>query len=194
MTGDDIARLIYLGLLLLFLAGGVFYVRSRFELGQKLQQALIWVVLFGAIIVLYGQRDTLEREFFPREAYQTSDGAIALRKAENGSFVTTVEINGSPTFMIVDTGASDVFLTQDDARRAGLNPEALSYTGSAATANGVVRTAPVTLQTFTLAGRVDRDVTASVNQGDLSVSLLGMSYLNRFDRIEIQGDQLLLYD
>jgi aspartyl protease family protein len=39
----------------------------------------------------------------------------------------------------------------------------------------------------------DTGLTASVNEGELGVSLLGMAYLSRFPRIEIAGEHMILY-
>jgi aspartyl protease family protein len=49
----------------------------------------------------------------------------------------------------------------------------------------------VRLQSFALGPFADSDVAASVNGGDLDGSLLGMSWLSRFD-MAIEGDRLRL--
>jgi aspartyl protease family protein len=92
----------------------------------------------------------------------------------------------------VDTGATDMVLSHADAQKAGVDLESLAYLGSAGTANGLVRTARVMLNEVALENIVDRDVRAVVTDGDLSSSLLGMTYLQRFSRIEIAGDELIL--
>ena len=83
-------------------------------------------------------------------------------------------------------------LTLQDAERAGVELEDASFFGRANTANGQVRVAPVTLDAVTLGEVTDRGVRASVNEGDMDASLLGMSYLQRFDRIEISNGKLVL--
>jgi aspartyl protease family protein len=55
-----------------------------------------------------------------------------------------------------------------------------------------VRSAPVRLDTLNLDGIVDRGVRAWVNEGEMFGSLLGMAYLERYERIEIAGDRLVL--
>ncbi|MSU89872.1 TIGR02281 family clan AA aspartic protease [Rhodobacteraceae bacterium 2CG4] len=194
MTGDDYARLVYLALLLAFIGGFALSRRRRGRAARGLQQALIWIGIFAAFVVLYGQRDVLNRELFPREARQLDERTIALNRTPSGSFLTTAEVNGVRVRFLIDTGATDIVLTMQDAARAGFDQDALRFIGRAATANGTVRTANVRLDTLAFAGRTDRDVPASVNEGELGVSLLGMSYLNRFERIEIRGDQMLLVE
>ena len=93
---------------------------------------------------------------------------------------------------VVDTGATDVVLSEVDARRVGLDPEGLIYSGRASTANGIVRTARVRLEDVSVGGFDEGSLRASVNEGALETSLLGMSYLQRFERIEIRGDRLIL--
>ena len=75
---------------------------------------------------------------------------------------------------------------------AGIDPDDLSYFGVARTANGRVRTAPVTLDRVRLADFTDTNVAAVVNEGEMSGSLLGMGYLQRWGRIEIAGGELIL--
>jgi aspartyl protease family protein len=101
-------------------------------------------------------------------------------------------VNGTPVDFVVDTGATDMVLSREDAARIGLDPGDLAYTGIASTANGQVRTARVRLDEVSLGGITDRGVTASVNAGEMSGSLLGMSYLHRFERIEIANGRLIL--
>lgn len=194
MSGDDYARLFYLLLLLAFIVGFALWRRRGVRGGRALQQALIWLGIFASFVVLYGQRDILNRELFPREARQVDPQTIALNRTPAGSFLTMATVNGVRVRFLIDTGATDIVLTMEDAARAGFDHDALRFTGRASTANGTVRTADVTLDTLEFAGRVDHDIPASVNEGELGVSLLGMAYLNRFDRIEIRGDRMLLVE
>jgi aspartyl protease family protein len=95
--------------------------------------------------------------------------------------------------MILDTGASSVVLTREDAKAAGLPLEVLAYTASIDTANGRTHAAPVTLDRIAIGGLVERSVDALVAQpGQLKTSLLGMSFLNRLQSWEVRGDRLLL--
>ena len=60
------------------------------------------------------------------------------------------------------------------------------------TANGPVSIAPVRLREMTLGPYTDRNVSASVNSGEMKISLLGMSYLNLYSSIEISQKQMIL--
>jgi aspartyl protease family protein len=82
-------------------------------------------------------------------------------------------------------------LSDRDARRVGIDPEALVYIGTAQTANGTVRTARVELPSVTLGPYQDNDFDAWVNRGEMSDSLLGMEYLSLY-RVEIAEDTMIL--
>jgi aspartyl protease family protein len=95
--------------------------------------------------------------------------------------------------MVLDTGASSIVLTRDDAKAAGLPIEVLNYTVDIDTANGRTRAAPVTLDRVAVGSLVERSVDALVAQpGQLKTSLLGMSFLNRLQSWEVSGDRLML--
>jgi len=157
-----------------------------------MQQAAIWGLIFCGLIIVYSFRDVIERELYPGNAVLVDGGQIELSRARDGHFYAVLEINGNDVEFIVDTGASNVVLTREDAARVGFDPDELSYLGRANTANGTVRTASVRLSTVSFGGTIVNDLRAAVNGGPMFSSLLGMSYLSRFTRIEIEGDRLRL--
>ena len=190
MDGDDFGRLAYLALLLLAV-GGYFLAQARRNLGRTAQQAAIWVFIFIGVIVAYGLWGDLRRTVLPEQTRVVGDG-IEVAASDDGHYYLTAEVNGARVLFVVDTGASQIVLTARDAERAGLDPAGLGYFGSAQSANGMVRTAPVRLERFTLGPFEDRNLPAVVNAGDLDTSLLGMSYLGRFRTLAISGDRLHL--
>ena len=154
---------------------------------------MIWVLIFLGAIAIYGMRDTIWTELRPTQAIQSTDGVITLTRSRDGHFYATLQINSKDVDFVVDTGATGIVITQSVAEEIGFDPDGLNYFGRAETANGVVKTARVTLDEMQFADRVDRNVRASVNGGNLQTSLLGMAYLNRFSRIEIEGRELRLW-
>jgi aspartyl protease family protein len=191
MDGETTARLIYLVLL-----GAViltwFLAQNRNRMNKTLQQALLWLLLFSGVVVLYGLRDELRQQVLPRSSVQIDGDRIAIRRAADQHFYATLTVNGQPITFVVDTGATDVVLSREDARRIGFEPDNLVYFGTARTANGEVRTARIKLETVEFAGFTERNVAAWVNDGEMFGSLLGMAYLSRFARLEITGDTLYL--
>ncbi len=191
MNDPDIARLAYLVLLLVVLAGW-FVVHNRQSLGRLTQQAVAWVLIFLGVIAAVGLWDDIRQTVRPRQSIAQNGNTVELPRAPDGHYYVTLMINGVAVDFLVDTGASQVVLTQNDAARVGLKPGDLAFTGRAMTANGEVRTAPVRLETADLGQVSDSNIRAWVNQGDLEQSLLGMSYLQRWSKIEITGQALVL--
>ena len=114
-----------------------------------------------------------------------------MPRGPNGHYHLTAIVNGTPLRFVVDTGATDVVLSTSDAERVGIDLDTLVYSGRARTANGEVRIAPVRID-ITLGDTQARGLRASVNEDDLFQSLLGMSYLSRFSRVEIARGELIL--
>jgi len=191
MENIELPRLIYLGVLILVLGGWVF-ARYRGRMAQAMQLAILWLLLFAGAILLYGFKDDLQRQVFPSQAAVVSGDKIVLRRAADRHFYATLKINGQDIVFLVDTGATDIVLTQKDARAVGMDVAALRYLGTAHTANGTVRTARIKLKLVEFGDQIDKNVAAWVNDGEMNTSLLGMAYLSRYSSIEIAGDQMFL--
>ena len=113
-----------------------------------------------------------------------------LEREDNGHFFTVADVNGEPIKFVVDTGATTVALTQDDARRAGVkfDPGQFEVVGSGA--SGAVRGQEVLLDDVVLDGKRVSGIHALVLEG-LGISLLGQNYLSHVD-ISIVGDKMIL--
>ena len=101
-------------------------------------------------------------------------------------------VNGEVLRFLVDTGASSIFLTPQDAERIGFTAPRLTFSERYDTANGEIRAAPVTLRSLRIGQLEFYDLPASVGEAPGSVSLLGMSFLKRFDSYQVRGDTLIL--
>ena len=109
-----------------------------------------------------------------------------------GHYLIEAVVNGAPVDFLVDTGASDIVLTLEDAERLGLQPETLRFTQRFATANGEVRGAPVVLREIRIGQFSMFEVPASVNEAPLGVSLLGMSFLGQLNGYQVEEGRLVL--
>jgi len=195
--GDKVS-LTYLVLLLALVASGVLAGR-RLGLRVTLGHIAIWSAI-GLILVLgYSYRAELGMvkarlmgAVLPSRPVVTGD-AIAVRAASDGHFYMDLTVDGAPIRFLVDTGSSDIVLSPADARRAGFDPDRLSYTRRYDTANGVVRGAPVRLDSVALGPIRFRDLPASVNQAAMANSLLGMRFLERFRGYTVRAGVLTLY-
>lgn len=191
MTPDNTASLIYL-VLLGCAVGGWFLMQGRDGIGKTLQMAMIWGFIFLGVVAGYGLWSDVQRQTAGGQMLQLGEGQISVPRQPDGHYYLTLALNGENIRFVVDTGATDMVLTREDARRAGLDPDTLNFIGIANTANGQVRTAPVRINTVRLGDVTDTDVRASVNGGEMSGSLLGMGYLEKWGRIEIGGGELRL--
>ena len=187
---DSRARLLYLLALLVFVVG-LFFWGQRKNLGRSLRDLLVWALIFAMAVIAYGFRDVLRNELLPSAMIAAGD-TIELRRASDGHFHATLLVNGERVRFMVDTGATDVVLSRRDAANVGIDPASLAYLGTARTANGTVQTATVRLGVVKFGELTDTNVRASVTQGGLESSLLGMSYLDRFSSIQINGDTMRL--
>ncbi len=112
-----------------------------------------------------------------------------LARAEDGHFYAEAQVNGARIRFLVDTGASLVALTPEDARRAGIAVGDAS--GRALGADGEVAFAPVTIDRLAIGPIEARGVRGAVAER-LPVSLLGQSFLQRVRSVEMRGDTMIL--
>ena len=191
MDALDAGHIVYMVILAVALLGWVI-AENRRALGRTIRTAMAWAFIFVGVIAAYGLWSDIQDDILPRQAVLQDGARIEVPQSIDGHYYLTAELNGVPVDFVVDTGASEVVLTQEDAARIGAHPETLAFTGLAGTANGTVRIARIRVAEFALGGRADRNVAVSVNGGEMDMSLLGMSYLQHFDRIEIAGGRLVL--
>jgi aspartyl protease family protein len=137
------------------------------------------------------QTESTRPESSASEPSSDPSDAIELRREPDGHFYADVEINGTPIRALVDTGASGIALSREDARRAGIGISIGMYEVVGVGASGEVRGERVTLDRVTLGSETVEDMRAIVlDSGDLT--LLGQSFLSHFDSVEIQGDKMVL--
>lgn len=191
MDPQDFPRLAYLVLLGIAVLGW-FLVENRRGLGKTLRAAVAWALILIGVIAGAELWSDIRDDIAPQQAVFDNGARIEVPRGPNGHFHLTAELNGVPVDFIVDTGASSIVLTNEDAERIGIQTEELRFTGRANTANGRVRTASVRVDEIALGGMRDRNFAVLVNEGEMTRSLLGMDYLERFDRIEISGGRLVL--
>jgi aspartyl protease family protein len=191
MDSNDLPRLLYLVILGTAIVGW-FIAENRNSLGKAARMAIAWALIFLGVIAGYGLWGDVSRDMVPRQSVLEDGARIEVPRGPDGHFHLVLHLNGVPVEFLVDTGASDIVLTRDDAERVGLDPASLAFLGTAETANGPVRTAYSSVDDVAL-GPINFDrVRVAINGGEMPGSLLGMSFLSRFDRLEISGDRLTL--
>ncbi len=120
--------------------------------------------------------------------------AITELKAGNmGHYVVKARINRSDIEVMVDTGASVVALSYEDAQTAGLRPNTLDFDVPVATANGSVKAARAKLERVEIDSvRVDNVEALVLPKGALKGTLLGMSFLSKLDSFKSEDGVLTL--
>ena len=110
MTTGDWEQLVYYGILLAALLGGLLLTR-RGQMGKTLRQFGLWALIFGGIVMFYGIWEDISRNSTGSFARVNERGNVVLEKQRDGHFHATVVINGAPIDTLVDTGATLTVLT-----------------------------------------------------------------------------------
>ena len=113
------------------------------------------------------------------------------RRARDGHFYVDADVNGARIRFLVDTGATYVALTADDAKKLGFDLTKLNWNKPMQTANGISRNAEVTLGDIRLNRIVEYNVQAIVMRQN-GISLLGMSFLSRLRSWQISNGVLTI--
>lgn len=121
--------------------------------------------------------------------------SVTLNANSNGHFYARAYINGRAIAVLVDTGATQIALTYEDAERLGLRPHSSDFTLRTRTANGIGRAAPVRLDSVRIGDVEVQDLNGSIaEEGRLHVTLLGMEFIRKLQRFEVRGRELVLVE
>ena len=110
---------------------------------------------------------------------------------ESRSMVVPASVNGRPVHFLVDTGASETALTEEDARKIGLKVDPTKYELVGEGASGMVRGQYVDLDSIDLDGIRQSGAKAVIVEG-ASISLLGQPFLEDVDEIVIRKGEMVL--
>jgi aspartyl protease family protein len=120
------------------------------------------------------------------------DGSVQLRRNENGHFYADVDVNGATIHMLVDTGATGIALSREDARRAGIATSIGMNEVVGQGADGNVHGEFVMVDRISLGSKSVEQMPAMVLNGG-EQSLLGQAFLAKFASVEIHGDTMILH-
>jgi len=197
---ENYIYIIELGAILALLLFWAFKKRENFKL--VLKNASIWLAI--ALVILIGYSYQYELKDFtnkifgnliPSMGLKNKDGSVTFYASQNGHFMIDTKINNYSVRFLLDTGASKVTLTQADAKRMGVDLSQLNYDIKISTANGVAFAAPFKIEEIKVGGSITvRNVDAYISQGNLDVSLLGMSFLNKLKKYEVTNNALTLWN
>jgi aspartyl protease family protein len=135
--------------------------------------ATIWLALAGGVFYL------MNNQVNPNTADRLAQsGEVLLQRDLSGHYRAEAYINDIKTPVMVDTGATDVAISQDLADKLGLHSINAIRTH---TANGDTVSYMTRLKSIKLGGIVAHDVAATITPSLGDEMLLGMSFLSRMD-------------
>lgn len=122
-----------------------------------------------------------------------TSGVAEIKPDRNGQFRTNMKIDGIQVRVLVDTGATFVALTAEDARQLDIDPPDSAFTIPVRTANGTAKVARVRLRQIDVGDITVNDVDAVVAQpGALNISLLGMSFLRKLESFQLAEGRFIM--
>lgn len=200
--GDQFAYVIYMGMWAALVGSAVL---SRPEgIGHSLKQLVVWIGIFLVVMAGYSYRYEMQDIASRITGGLVPGSPISVTNADGRTKITLIRdnsrhfsargsVNNTQIRFLVDTGATDIVLSNRDAARAGIDTNALSYSIPVSTANGQTTSARTTVNNIAIGEIVFDDVTVMIaRKGDLHVSLLGMNFINRLRSFEIRGDRMIL--
>jgi aspartyl protease family protein len=140
------------------------------------------------------QKLMVARPVAPAEAPPSyNPGSVVVPADAMGHFRVEGRIDGQYVQFVVDTGASVIALTSEDAATLGIHPAPMDFRAVVKTANGTVHAAPVQLNMVEVGNLMVRDVAAMVlPDRALSDNLLGLSFLSRLRHFEYTDGKMVL--
>ena len=204
VENDAFGRLVQLGALALVIGAGIVF--SRAPWGSSLKMAAGWLavllVLVGGYQYRYELQDIASRltaGLVPGSplsmSFAEGGAAVRLDMLSNGHFGARAIVDGVPVDFIVDTGATSTVLSAIDARRVGIDTDALVYGVPISTANGVTRAARATVDEIGVGSIVRRRMPVLVAaSGTLGQSLLGMNFIGTLSGFDVHRDVMILRD
>jgi len=112
-----------------------------------------------------------------------------ITRSFDGHYYVTARVNGTPIRFMIDTGASMVALSAEDAERA--NVPLSDRVSHARGVGGTVEVTPVRIDSIAIGGLTATGVRGAVIE-ELDVSLLGQTFLSQLNGVEISGDRMTL--
>ena len=197
LRDDQFGELVYFGALLAALGGGLL-VQYRGRFSDAVRHIAMWLGIALAVLIFYTYKSTFEAMAWRVAgtlvpSIEVRGESVRLNADANGQFSTTVRVNGKPVYMLVDTGATDVVLSYQDAEMLGIDVSSLHFSVTVDTANGSTKAAHFKLNTIEVGALRANNVSTLISQrGRLRQSLLGMSFIRRVGGFELRGDQLVL--
>ena len=192
---DNIGEIVYGIAIILVISSTLAYGKIR----EKMKYLMIWGGIFLVSMIGYAYRIELSAvkekvlaEVMPSRGFQKQLNTISFPISSDGHFYIRAHVNGTPVRFLVDTGASHIVLSPEDARKTGFDPDNLKFDRFFETANGRVRGGSIRISDFKIKDFYFKEIGASVNGADMRESLLGMTFFKRLESYHVKDDILTL--
>lgn len=197
-TNDDRASLL-LRLGMVVLVSTALLRGLQGSLSQYLKYVAIWTGIIAVLALGYAYRGELaevprklQLAFNVGTPVAVGERTLVVPQGDDGSYVVDGLVNGKRVRFVVDTGATATVLSPADARRLGIPVDALNYGYESETANGKGYSAAYDATSLEVGSIRLEGFRVMVNKAPMSMSLLGMSFLQRLDAFEFRDRQLIL--
>lgn len=204
VTNEDLVRLAALVAILIFVGIGLF--TGPLRPGEVVRSIAFWFMAIAVLVTLHSFRAELAIvggrvlgalapgvPITGQLAGESDPEKVVVVRSRDRHFNLRAEINDVPIPLLVDTGASFVMLTQNDALAIGINPADLEFTVPIRTANGLIRAASTRIDRIAVGPIERRDIAALIAPDPaLDQSLLGLSFLDTLSGYAVSGDRLVL--
>lgn len=176
-------------------------IKSNISLESLFKWGASWLCIMLIILTGYSYQWELKQYFsrilghlVPAIGHINKDNSVTFSAGESGHFMIDAKINGQIVHFLLDTGATRITLSAEDALSVGINLEALSYNVPVETAKGTNMVAYVQLDSIQVGNIVLQNIDAYVSREGLSGSLLGTNFLNKLSRYEVGKGTITLWE
>ncbi|HEY4077170.1 MAG TPA: TIGR02281 family clan AA aspartic protease [Rhizomicrobium sp.] len=195
---EDTADLIRMVVILIAISSGLLFIR-QVNLKETARNILMWTGIMGILVLGFSYQYTLQEAFthlrsslVPGYPIQTAEREMVISENASGSYMVYGKVNNVRVRFLIDTGASDIVLTPSDARRVGIDFDLLDFSHPYETANGTGKGAHTNVRELLVGNAQFQNVAVSINQAEMSASLLGMTFLKRFKSFSFSQGKLTL--
>jgi len=139
-----------------------------------------------AVFEIDGKRDTYKLGNHISTSFKAAPdkASISIAPTKNGMYRVNGSINGFQVKFLIDTGATLIAMSENHAKRLGIEYKLTGIIGSTSTASGKAKAWYVRLKKVKVGPLLMRDVDAAVIKGDHPINiLLGNSFLNRVQMV-----------
>lgn len=198
MNGDQGANILFIMLALLLPLSAL--LSRRIPIRKLAPMALAWFAIFivAMLAIGLGRENGLQdgwariTQLLGDDEQNVSGGIVRIRKAPDGHFWATAEINGVERRMLIDSGATTTSLGLATAKAADLDLDQNSIPTSVSTANGMIFARTSSIAQFKLGPIAATDLRVVVAPEFGETDVIGMNFLSRLKSWRVDGDILVL--